>query len=71
MADWNNLRDAQDPNGRLLELVRWVNHKRYEILWLITANRLPIYILFYIYIDTHKTMSFCLYHQKKLFYMGF
>jgi hypothetical protein len=34
MADKNNLDNAQDPNGQLLELVRWASHERYEILWL-------------------------------------
>jgi len=34
MADKNNLDKAQDPNGQLLELVRWASHERYEILWL-------------------------------------
>jgi hypothetical protein len=32
MADRNNLDDAQDPNGRLLDLVCWASRERYEIL---------------------------------------
>jgi hypothetical protein len=32
MASKHHKKDEQDPNGRLLSLVRWVCRERYEVL---------------------------------------